>query len=89
MNPYTKFRTLPNVSTQHLPLLPLSQKPAFAPLEAKQVLVVDVYSSWSGSCLALEGYLRKQRHTFVENPNCLVLAKACCDDIAELEPFKQ
>ena len=50
---------------------------------------MDIYSSWSGPCLALEGYLRKLRHQFVENPNCLVLAKACCDHIAELEPFKQ
>ena len=58
-------------------------------MEAKQVLLVDIYSSWSGPCLALEGYLRKLRHQFVENPNCLVLAKACCDDIGVLEPFKQ
>ena len=69
-------------------MLPV-KKPAFAALEAKQVLLLDIYSSWSGPCLALEGYLRKLRHQFVENPNCLVLAKACSDDIPELEPFKQ
>lgn len=67
---------------------PTQVKPSFAALASKQVLLVDVYSSWSGPCVALEGYLRKLRHQFVENPNCLVLAKAQCDDIAELEPFK-
>ncbi len=37
----------------------------------------------------MEGYLRRMRLQFVENPNCLALAKVCCDEIEELEPFKR
>ena len=88
--------TIPEVSSEEewlyltgqAEVSPTQVKPPFAALAAKQVLLVDVYSSWSGPCVALEGYLRKLRHQFVENPNCLVLAKAQCDHIAQLEPFK-
>ena len=60
-----------------------------APVKDNQVLLIDVYSKWTGPCIAAESYLRRIRHAFVEAPECLVLARACCDNIEELEAFKQ
>ena len=53
------------------------------------MLLIDVYSKWTGPCIAVESYLRRIRHAFVEAPDSLVLARACCDNIDELEAFKQ
>ena len=51
--------------------------------------VVDVYTEWSGPCFAVESHLRRLRHSFVEAPDTLALARACCDQIEDLQPFKQ
>ena len=59
------------------------------PVKDKQVLLIDVYTKWTGPCVAVESYLRRIRHAFVEAPESLVLARACCDNIDELEAFKQ
>ena len=59
------------------------------PVKDKQILLIDVYTKWTGPCVAAESYLRRIRHAFVEAPDALVLARACCDNIDELEAFKQ
>ena len=57
-------------------------------MKERQVLLIDVYTKWTGPCVAVESYLRRIRHAFVEAPESLVLARACCDNIDELEAFK-
>ena len=52
-------------------------------------MLIDIFTGWSGPCNAIESHLRRMRNSFVEAPNCLALARACCDEIDELEPFKQ
>ena len=37
----------------------------------------------------MESHLRRMRHQFVATPDCLALAKACCDNIDDLKPFKR
>ena len=63
--------------------------PALSRIKSSQLLLIDVYTKWSGPCLAVESYLRRLRHSFVDAPNCLSLARACCDNIEQLEAFKQ
>ena len=62
---------------------------SITPVKDRQILLVDVYTKWTGPCVAVESYLRRIRHAFVEAPDSLVLARACCDNIDELEAFKQ
>jgi len=62
---------------------------ALNPVRGDQLLVVDVYTEWSGPCLAVESHLRKLRHSFVDAPDTLALARACCDEIDYLQSFKQ
>ena len=64
-------------------------RPAVAPVKANQLLVIDVYTEWSGPCTAVESHLRRLRHSFVEAPDTLALARACCDRITDLQAFKQ
>ena len=59
------------------------------PIQPNQLLLIDVFTGWSGPCLAVESHLRRMRNSFVEAPNCMQLARACCDSIDELETFKQ
>ena len=54
-----------------------------------QLLVIDVYTEWSGPCSAVESHLRRLRHSYVEAPDTLALARACCDKITDLQAFKQ
>ena len=65
-----------------------NQRHQFNPIKPHQVLIIDIYSSWSGPCSAMEGHLRRMRHQFVATPDCLALAKACCDNIDDLKAFK-
>ena len=62
---------------------------SISPIKEGQILLIDIYTKWTGPCIAVESYLRRIRHAFVEAPDSLVLARACCDSIDELEPFKQ
>jgi hypothetical protein len=62
--------------------------PHLSPIKAEQVLLMDVYNRWSGPCNAVESHLRRMRNSFVEAPYCLALARVCCDDIDDLQPFK-
>ena len=59
------------------------------PIKPHQIMLIDIFTGWSGPCLAVEGHLRRLRHSFVEAPDCLALARACCDEIEDLQPFKQ
>ena len=59
------------------------------PIKPNQLMLIDIFTGWSGPCIAIESHLRRMRNSFVEAPTCLVLARACCDDIDQLEPFKQ
>ena len=59
------------------------------PIKPHQIMLIDIFTEWSGPCMAVEGHLRRLRHSFVEAPDCLALARACCDDIDDLQPFKQ
>ena len=59
------------------------------PIKNHQIMLIDIFTGWSGPCLAVEGHLRRLRHSFVEAPDCLALARACCDDIEDLQPFLQ
>lgn len=59
------------------------------PVRRNQLLVIDVYTEWSGPCFAVESHLRKLRHSFVDAPDTLALARACCDNIEYLQSFKQ
>lgn len=63
--------------------------PHLQSIKANQLLLIDVFTGWSGPCNAVESHLRRMRHSFVEVPDCLALARACCDDIDDLLPFKQ
>ena len=88
--------TIPEINSEHEWLHLTGQTPpnllvkqAFHSVKPKQILVIDIYSSWSGPCSAMEGHLRRMRHQFVETPDCLALAKACCDNIDVLQPFKR
>ena len=79
-------------SANHLNTTDITKKSQFKNLTAikpNQVLLIDIYTGWSGPCLAIESHLRRMRNSFVEAPNCLALARACCDEIDELEAFKQ
>ena len=67
----------------------ISSSHNITPVKDKQILLIDVYTKWTGPCIAVESYLRRIRHAFVEAPDSLVLARACCDNIDELEAFKQ
>lgn len=58
------------------------------PIQEKQLMLIDVFTGWSGPCLAVESHLRRMRNSFVEAPNCLYLVRACCDEIDELAAFK-
>ncbi|TRY78166.1 hypothetical protein TCAL_07575 [Tigriopus californicus] len=60
----------------------------FNPIKDEQILLIDVYSAWSGPCSAMEGHLRRMRLSFVETPDALALAKACCDKIEALKSFQ-
>ena len=66
-----------------------SKTPQLQAIKDKQLMLIDVFTGWSGPCNAVESHLRRMRNSFVEAPNCLALARACCDDIDDLEPFKQ
>ena len=68
---------------------PAASKQSFSPIKPRQILLIDIYSSWSGPCAAMESHLRRMRHQFVATPDCLALAKACCDNISDLEAFKR
>ena len=59
------------------------------PIKPNQLLLIDIFTGWSGPCTAVESHLRRMRNSFVEAPYCLALARACCDEIDYLEPFKQ
>ena len=79
-------------NTNHLNTKDVKQKSEFKNLTAikpNQVMLIDIYTGWSGPCNAIESHLRRMRNSFVEAPNCLALTQACCDEIDELEPFKQ
>ena len=38
-------------------------------------MLIDVFTGWSGPCLAVESHLRRMRNSFVEAPNCLYLGR--------------
>ncbi len=59
------------------------------PIKPHQLLLIDIYTGWSGPCYAIESHLRRLRHSFVEAPDCLALARACCDEIDDLKVFQQ
>ena len=61
--------------------------PHIVPVKEKQILLVDIFTGWSGPCNAVESHLRRMRNSFVEYPDCLALARACCDQIDDLLPF--
>ena len=44
-------------------------------IKANQLLLIDVFTGWSGPCNAVEGHLRRMRHSNVEAPDCLALAR--------------
>ena len=57
---------------------------AVTPVIEKQLLLIDVFNSWTGPCIAAETYLKRLKHE-IEG---LVLARACCDSIEELFAFR-
>jgi hypothetical protein len=44
-------------------------------VKPNQLLVIDVYTEWSGPCAAVESHLRRLRHSFVDAPDTLALAR--------------
>ena len=54
------------------------------PVIEKQLLLIDVFNSWTGPCIAAETYLKRLKHE-IEG---LVLARACSDTIEDLFAFK-
>lgn len=66
-----------------------AKSPHLQSIKSHQLMVIDVFTGWSGPCNAVESHLRRLRHSFVEAPDCLALARARCDEIDELEAFKQ
>ena len=50
----------------------------------KQLLLIDVFNSWTGPCIAAETYLKRLKH----ETEGLVLARACSDTIEDLFAFK-
>ena len=65
------------------------KNPHLREVQDHQILLCDVYTNWSGPCVAIESHLRRMRHTFVEAPDVLKLARVCCDDIKDLEAFAE
>ena len=66
--------TIPEISSEDEWLYLTGQmrpalKQAFNAVKPKQILLIDIYSSWSGPCAAMEGHLRRMRHQFVETPD--------------------
>ena len=66
-----------------------SKCPHLKPVKPHQLLLIDVFTGWSGPCSAVESHLRRLRQSLVEDPDCLALARVCCDDIDDLVPFQQ
>ena len=66
----------------------LYYNPDLFSLEPNQLLVADIYVSWSGPCKAVESTLRRIRNSETSKPNSLMLAKVCCDDIEDLKDFR-
>ena len=50
----------------------------------KQLLLIDVFNSWTGPCIAAETYLKRLKH----ETEGLVLARACSDTIEDLYAFQ-
>ena len=53
------------------------------------LVLVDVYNDWCGPCASMETHLRKLRVQSLQNDDRVTLARACCDNIEELSPFRQ
>ena len=53
------------------------------PVRDKQVLLIDIYNEWTGPCVAAQTLLNRMKY----DAECLVLARACCDEIVELSSF--
>ena len=52
------------------------------------LVLVDVYNEWCGPCSSMEAHLKKLRVQSLMNDEKMTLARACCDNIEELSPFR-
>ena len=53
------------------------------------LVLVDVYSEWCGPCSSMEAHLKKLRVASIMAEDRVSLARACCDYIGELAPFRK
>ena len=53
------------------------------------LVLVDVYSEWCGPCSSMEAHLKKLRVASMMAEDRVSLARACCDYIGELAPFRK
>ena len=53
------------------------------------LVLVDVFNDWCGPCASMETHLKKLRVQSLQNDDRVTLARACCDNIEELAPFRQ
>ena len=53
------------------------------------LVLVDVYSGWCGPCSSMEAHLKRLRVASIMAEDRVSLARACCDNIEELAPFRK
>ena len=53
------------------------------------LVLVDVYSGWCGPCTSMEAHLKRLRVASIMADDRVSLARACCDNIGELAPFRK
>ena len=53
------------------------------------LVLVDVYSGWCGPCSSMEAHLKRLRMASIMADDRVSLARACCDHIEELAPFRK
>ena len=53
------------------------------------LVLVDVYSGWCGPCSSMEAHLKRLRMASIMAEDRVSLARACCDHIEELAPFRK
>ena len=53
------------------------------------LVLVDVYNEWCGPCASMDTHLKKLRLASLVAEDRVTLARACCDHISELAPFRR